>query len=544
MISVLMPVYNGEKYLKECIDSVLNQSFQDFEFIIVNDGSKDNTEEIIKSYTDSRIVYISKKHKGISEALNEGIRNAKGEYIARIDADDKMYPDRLKTQYIFMLTHPDVDILGCGFEWGNGKTPTEYFKPSDGYLTKQSFIGGNVIGHSTVMMRKESLLKLPFIYEKIYDGAEDLKLWYTAITHGLKIYNLSVVVNYYRQHEEQVVNNTIVFEKTAWIKKAYYNTDDNDSKLTVIIPFQNENIEVEKTVTSVRSRAGKVKIILIDDCSDDNYNYEEIAKIFGCKYIRNDRNLGVAGSRDKGVFLCNTPYFVLLDAHMRFYHDNWENKIINLLDENSERLITSNTVVIGKNKNGVYNNEDGSSGVDKFGTNAAYVNMKEPGWEYTARWTTKHIGDAEVIPIACVLGAVYASSVSFWHKIGGLTGLVKYGSDEPLMSIKTWLAGGQVLLIRNWGVGHLYRGRSNYSTPLNLVDSNQLYLIHFFSPEDKISEYEESLKKRIGETRFKNAKEEFMQRYNSMLSFKKHFFDNVAKYDMDYFFSINNQTSY
>ena len=91
-----MPVYNGEKYLKECIDSVLNQTFTDFEFIIIDDGSTDNTESIIKSYTDDRIIYIKKKHDGISEALNLGIRRAIGLYIARMDADDIMYPNRLE----------------------------------------------------------------------------------------------------------------------------------------------------------------------------------------------------------------------------------------------------------------------------------------------------------------------------------------------------------------------------------------------------------------------------------------------------------------
>ena len=91
------------------------------------------------------------------------------------------------------------------------------------------------------------------------------------------------------------------------------NTGDNrhitgsNSKLTVIIPFQNERCEVEKTVTSVRATAKDVKIMLVDDCSDDNYDYKKVAEIFGCDYYRNSKNLGVAGSRNFGVFKCTTP---------------------------------------------------------------------------------------------------------------------------------------------------------------------------------------------------------------------------------------------
>lgn len=118
MISVVMPVYNGEKYLRECIDSVLAQTFTDFEFIIVDDGSTDSTESIIKSYTDDRVVYIKKEHNGISEALNLGIRRAIGLYIARMDADDMMYPNRLEVQYKFMCEHPEYDMITAGFEWG------------------------------------------------------------------------------------------------------------------------------------------------------------------------------------------------------------------------------------------------------------------------------------------------------------------------------------------------------------------------------------------------------------------------------------------
>lgn len=549
-ISVVMPVYNGEKYLKECIDSVLAQTLPDFEFIIVDDGSTDSTKEIIKSYSDDRIVYIKKNHNGISEALNLSIRRAIGLYIARMDADDIMYPNRLELQYNYLQTHGDIDILGSGFEWGNGKEEKEYYKPGPGYVLREYLDHYNCIGHPTVMMRKSSLMKLPFLYEQIFDGAEDQKLWITAITHGLKVYNIPDVVLYYRQHSGQVTH--IGSNSPQMITNAYCKANIGDSKhitgsnskLTVIIPFQNEGCEVEKTVTSVRATAKDVKIMLVDDCSDDNYDYKKVAEIFGCDYYRNSKNLGVAGSRNFGVFKCTTPYFVLLDAHMRFYDFNWDEKLIELLDQNPQRLITSNTVYFTKTREGIYNNENGKVGRNRFGTYAAYVNMQEPGWEYTAKWTGKlSEQDKDVVPVSCVLGAVYASSVNWWFKIGGLTGLIKYGLDEPLMSIKTWLAGGEVLLIKNWGVGHLYRGKGPYEVDLTKVDYNQLYLIHLFSTDEQIPIYEENLKKRIGIRNFEKAKSILGENYHKLLDFKQYFYSKVAKHDFNYFLEINNKTA-
>lgn len=551
MISVVMPVYNGEKYLRECIDSVLAQTFTDFEFIIVDDGSTDSTESIIKSYTDDRVVYIKKEHNGISEALNLGIRRAIGLYIARMDADDMMYPNRLEVQYKFMCEHPEYDMITAGFEWGNGKLEKEYFTYDEIDIPLEWFRGGNnPIAHPTVMMKTSSLKSLPFMYEKIYDGYEDFKLWHTMLTHGKRIHNIPDIVTYYRQHSNQSSTNMEKYydhgmsyaEVGNCIVNAYNKKNSDTAQLTVIIPFQNEGYEVEKTVTSVRGTAKDVKIMLIDDNSNDGYNYKKVAEIFGCDYYRNETNLGVAGSRNFGVFHCTTPYFVLLDAHMRFYETNWDERLVKLLKENPERLITSNTIYFGKDENDIYLNEDGIQGRHSFGTYAASVNMTESGWEYTAKWTGGLLDqnpNAEVIPVSCVLGAVYASSVEWWFKIGGLTGLIKYGLDEPLMSIKTWLAGGEVLLIKNWGVGHLYRNGGNYAVTSTQVDHNQLYLIHLFSSDDKIPVYEEHLRKRIGDVAFNDAKAMLMQNYNKLVSFKKYFFTKVAKHDMSYFLELN-----
>lgn len=115
-ISIVMSVYNGEQYLREAIESILNQTFRNFEFIIVDDGSTDRSNEIVKSYTDPRIVFIEQCNTGLATALNNGIRIAKSQFIARMDADDVSMPNRLETQYNFLKNNPEYILVGSNVE--------------------------------------------------------------------------------------------------------------------------------------------------------------------------------------------------------------------------------------------------------------------------------------------------------------------------------------------------------------------------------------------------------------------------------------------
>ena len=154
-------MYNVAKYIKTCIDSILTQSYKNLELIIIDDGSIDSTKDIINSFSDPRIKYIWKEHSGISNSLNLGIENSNGNLIARIDSDDIMYPNRLEVQIKYLNIHPEVDILGTGFEWGNGKSNKEYYIPKTGNITISELINdGNKLGHPTVMFRKKSLQKI------------------------------------------------------------------------------------------------------------------------------------------------------------------------------------------------------------------------------------------------------------------------------------------------------------------------------------------------------------------------------------------------
>lgn len=174
-ISVVMPVYNCKIYLEEAIDSVLSQTFQDFEFIIVDDGSTDNTVERILKYKDPRIRLIRNKHDFI-HSLNIGLEEAGGKYIARMDSDDIMAPERLAEQYKILETHSDVSICASWIR-SFGQINQEYCSFS-GYIPTPMvyLLNGSIIAHPSVMMRK-SFLQTHHLHYEPYPHAEDYKLW-------------------------------------------------------------------------------------------------------------------------------------------------------------------------------------------------------------------------------------------------------------------------------------------------------------------------------------------------------------------------------
>ena len=177
-ISVLMPVYNGEQFLKEAINSILNQSFKNFEFIIINDGSGDKTEEIINSFKDGRIKYIeNKKNIGLTKSLNIGIKEARGKYLSRMDADDIGLIKKLEIQYNFLENNTNIGIVGSAMFIidDNGKVIGKSRKPVEHYLIKWRCFFGYPMAHPTIMGRtgifKENL------YNEMFISSQDTELW-------------------------------------------------------------------------------------------------------------------------------------------------------------------------------------------------------------------------------------------------------------------------------------------------------------------------------------------------------------------------------
>lgn len=532
-----MPAYNSEEFIREAIDSVLGQTFQEFEIVIIDDGSTDSTGEIVKSYKDERIKYFRKKHGGVANALNYGLSRCTGEYVARFDSDDRMFQDRLEYQVSVMDGNEDIDIAGFGMQWGNGKPKPEYFSPLTKKLSLDDFKRGNPMSHPTVIMRRKSILSLPFQYEPYYT-CEDFKLWITALMHGLSIYTFSKPVIWYRQHKGQVVSanyGAIISDSERARKSCQF---EDGGELTCVIAGRNEKDEVERTMSSIRSTADKVRILFVDDASDDGWNYKSICDMYKAKYVRNDVPMGSAGSKNKGVNMVETKYFCLFDCHMRLYENGWDIRLVKVLEENPNTIVTSASLGMSKNSDGDYFNENGQNRRDVM-RHGAYVNLYEDGWEFTEKWTNKYLEKPSdgVVPVTCVLGAVYASSVSFWKHIHGLDGLVFYGHEEPFMSMKAWLAGGKCLLLKDWDVGHLYRGKQPFQVPSNVSNANQLFLERFFTDDsERLTELEDRLRKRIGQVQFERSASAVDTR---KLETEREYFKGIQKMTMEDFDELN-----
>jgi glycosyltransferase involved in cell wall biosynthesis len=207
-VSVLMPAYNAEKYLGEAIESILNQTFTDFEFIIIDDCSTDKTWEIIQEYVkkDKRIISIkNEKNLKLSATLNKGIEACKADYIARMDADDWSYPDRLEKQYEVISKDPKIGILGGSMEVCDEDLKVlnvRKYNISDSEIRKNLF-KYSPFCHPATMFKKEALLKDR--YNINLNDAEDYDLYF-RIGKYYKLQNLSNIAIKYRTSDNQVSN--------------------------------------------------------------------------------------------------------------------------------------------------------------------------------------------------------------------------------------------------------------------------------------------------------------------------------------------------
>ena len=207
IISVVMPVYNGEKYLDESIQSILNQTYKDFELIIINDGSADNSLEIIEKYKqlDKRIVVISRENKGLIKSLNEAIEQSKGSYIARMDADDISLPTRFEEQLKFMKDEK-LDMCGSWVEpFENDKSFDIWKYPENHNNISFRLFFVSSFAHPSVMFKSDVFKVLKYENEV----AEDYRLWCDMVINGFKLGNIQKVLLKYRFHENQITQNKI-----------------------------------------------------------------------------------------------------------------------------------------------------------------------------------------------------------------------------------------------------------------------------------------------------------------------------------------------
>lgn len=206
LVTVLMSVYNGQKYLREAIESTLNQTFGDFEFLIINDASSDNSREIILSYPDSRIHLVDNPENiGLTRSLNKGLELARGEYIARMDADDVSIPERLEKQVRFMEENPDIAVLGS-WAWvidENNRITAELRTLTDFDTLFIEIFFSNPLVHSSTLMRTAFIKKIGG-YDEKFERTQDYDLWVRVLANGGKVLNVPEFLIKYRNHLENI----------------------------------------------------------------------------------------------------------------------------------------------------------------------------------------------------------------------------------------------------------------------------------------------------------------------------------------------------
>lgn len=203
-VSIVMPVFNVAPYLREAMDSILNQTYEDFEFIVLNDCSPDNSEEILNTYSDRRIVrYRGEKNVGFANILNVGIKMARGEFIARMDSDDISLPCRLEKQVAFLEDHPEIDLVSTGMQrFGESEKVLSHRTSFED--VKFDALSFSPVLHASSMWRRSKFLDHDLLYRQEMVPSEDYDLWTRALAQRLVLVNIPEVLYRYRTHDSQV----------------------------------------------------------------------------------------------------------------------------------------------------------------------------------------------------------------------------------------------------------------------------------------------------------------------------------------------------
>ena len=295
IISVILPVYNGEKYLDEAIQSILSQTYAQFEFIIINDGSSDSSLEIIKKYKkiDHRIILVDRENRGLVASLNEGISLSKGNFIARMDQDDISLKNRFKEQVDFLEKHNDVGVCGCWVEvFSNNREISLWKLPTSDTELKIGLLFSVPFAHPSIMMRKALITKLQLRYNEKYQNAEDYKFW-VDFSKYTKFANISKVLFRYRYLEtsmSRIADATKNDERYKTLSNIFiqqldilgiYNTEKENRLHFVLM----KNDRIERSGFSVQEVEVYLKKMLNQNKKSKIYSEKEFREFLGKKYI-------------------------------------------------------------------------------------------------------------------------------------------------------------------------------------------------------------------------------------------------------------------
>ena len=327
VISVVMSVYNGEKYLRESIESILEQTYKNFEFIIINDGSTDSTREIILSYNDPRICLIdNEENMGLTKSLNKGLKIARGEYIARMDADDISMPERFESQIDFLNHHRDYAVVGTFLKVINEDSKVVFTieKPIQHTDIREFLNKDNCIGHGSAMIRKTCLQNVGF-YDESIEKSQDYELW-LRISQNYRLANIPQYLYMWRNHKENISEkhrneqkHFVEMIKTRAEGKTENRSGDyySEPKFSILMAnYNNAEYITEAIQTVLKQTFQDWELVIVDDCSTDDSIKAVVPwlKDERIRLLKNKVNRGYIGTLKRLVYESRAKLLGILDS--------------------------------------------------------------------------------------------------------------------------------------------------------------------------------------------------------------------------------------
>ncbi len=349
-VSVLMAVRNGERFVREAIASLYGQTYQDFELIVVDDGSTDGTPEILQQVKDSRtFIYRNAENLGLTKSLNKGLSLCRGDYVARMDADDVSAPERLAKQVAFLEGHPDIALVGTPYYHidAQGMVAAQIDVPTGDDQIREALKEKNCFGHGTIMARRSALVACGG-YDERFVWAQDYDLW-LRMAEQHRLANLDEPLYYWRSTEacvshakrqqQQYYKDLAIREargrrakQDTFRRAKHLAGPDKRPLVSVIVPTYNRPEMLKRAVESVLSQTyPSIEIVVVNDAGDDA---EHIIRALNTRsdifYIRHAANRGLAAARNTGIRAAHGKYIAYLDDDDIYYPDHIERLVTSL----------------------------------------------------------------------------------------------------------------------------------------------------------------------------------------------------------------------
>lgn len=219
LVSIIIPAYNAERYIKRALESAINQTYKNIEIIVVDDGSIDETGNIVKSFHDPRIMYVYQENQWLGAARNNGIRRSKGEYITLLDADDVYLPEKIEKQVEFLQNHPEYKVVYCNFMSFYSEKPSELIKKKGKHPSGDIFkelLEDPLINPNTIMVHRDVFKEVGLFNEKRYNP-EDWDMWLRISLKGFEFGYLDedLVIVEIRRDSLTTIYNQPIYKKNA-----------------------------------------------------------------------------------------------------------------------------------------------------------------------------------------------------------------------------------------------------------------------------------------------------------------------------------------